>query len=672
MPRLNLTPTRLCMETVPATENGAVVAGHVTTATLCPGVDVAELGFLIGNSKFLDIGQAPQGMLTLPDILRQTFSSGTTKQSSISNIFDIEWRQYKRLKAENSFTNITSNLHVTGIFQNIQNLVLSQKTEVIEGLIIDINRAIVGFRNHTVPIGFDHPVIWHEDLLFVEPETVCVDTNLTIQIDIMSGSDGFMSASADLSLLDKGGLSALNLMKAPEPDFPNPQKYPDLYRRAFAAAQMYGILTVRDLNLSSLSVQSTSVTNQKKITLGEVQLYRFNPQQELGDCTLSSTFWVENINGRINNNSKIEYMRINDLCRGLHDDAKAAHHTVLIECGLLAGVPQDSSDESMNFYIPWKEGNRTWTKGLYSCASAVKASIKTVTLSVNGRAAFNLPQVTEIKDKEYPDQGRIPLWGVEDPHNRYTSGMLSLLWGLVSPESESMTNMTTYRQPFFYLPGRMDSAGREMFFMTEGENLAGADFGSNMMRAAYQTGGTRVATASFEYGIGSNYLASTNRGLWSMWHNLSRTAETASMIPNIIFTDLTASAVVGTKGASSAIRKPLVTPQVSRLRYKPVYAVPAIIAGAFILAIVLIAFAICLAERGRGLAGIRNHVQVLAPGRIYTTLLPSQSENGSDLAMHGKDWNKRFGAQVIDLSRPYPKLKSSEAENERENGERLT
>jgi len=54
----------------------------------------------------------------------------------------------------------------------------------VDGLIVDLKDGGLGFRNHTIPLGSGQGARWDEDILFVVPETTCVDTNLTLAFNI--------------------------------------------------------------------------------------------------------------------------------------------------------------------------------------------------------------------------------------------------------------------------------------------------------------------------------------------------------------------------------------------------------------------------------------------------------------------------------------------------------
>jgi hypothetical protein len=145
--------------------------------------------------------------------------------------------------------------YLVGTYRNVQSLILNNATEVVEGLVVDMIKGGVGFRNHTIPPGFSHGVTWEEDLLFVEPETVCVDTNLTLDYTVISANG---AAISDVVLTDRGGFVNLN-QTFPKPDYDNPQANPDLYGRAYVAAWLHNAYTAVYLNVTNPGNQTTGV-----------------------------------------------------------------------------------------------------------------------------------------------------------------------------------------------------------------------------------------------------------------------------------------------------------------------------------------------------------------------------------------------------------------------------
>jgi hypothetical protein len=73
--------------------------------------------------------------------------------------------------------------NTTGDIAKIQTLLYLDKVEVGEGVIIDTTTGAIGFCNHMVPTlpRMKHGATRTEHLLWIEPVTVCVDTNWAIR-----------------------------------------------------------------------------------------------------------------------------------------------------------------------------------------------------------------------------------------------------------------------------------------------------------------------------------------------------------------------------------------------------------------------------------------------------------------------------------------------------------
>jgi len=104
-----------------------------------------------------------------------------------------------------------------------------------------------------VPPGLVHGVTWSEDLLFIEPETVCVDTNLTIDFTISAANNSVVN---EVMLTDRGGFTNLNTTY-PRIVFGDTQKDPELYRRAQKAAWLQSFYTMMYFNVTNPSDAKT-------------------------------------------------------------------------------------------------------------------------------------------------------------------------------------------------------------------------------------------------------------------------------------------------------------------------------------------------------------------------------------------------------------------------------
>lgn len=88
-------------------------------------------------------------------------------------------------------------------------MVLNNAWEAIAGLVVNTKTGGIGFRNHTTPPVLPFGGIWSEDLLFIEPETECVDLNITLDFKIPFSNDE-MDLVIDLAVTDHGGFTNFN------------------------------------------------------------------------------------------------------------------------------------------------------------------------------------------------------------------------------------------------------------------------------------------------------------------------------------------------------------------------------------------------------------------------------------------------------------------------------
>ena len=118
----------------------------------------------------------------IPDILKEIYSSGTTGwPNTIANYFDIEWRQYS-IGVSKYYNNGTAFL--TSGYRQMESLIMRNEIMPVEGLLVDLKDGGLGFRNHTLPTALGVGCSWEEDILFIQPETVCVDTNLSLAFSV--------------------------------------------------------------------------------------------------------------------------------------------------------------------------------------------------------------------------------------------------------------------------------------------------------------------------------------------------------------------------------------------------------------------------------------------------------------------------------------------------------
>jgi hypothetical protein len=156
-----------------------------------------------------------------------------------------------------------------GLTQPMQYLLLNTEYTIVEGIIVDPNNGGIGFRNHTIPVGLELGANWQEDLLWIQPETVCTANNFSIHfpgggapvsVNFGNTTDGYLQ--------DDGAFASRNwTIPAPRWDIYGPDSpwnitgpIPDLAQRAFLGAWWDNYFTASALNISGNS--TLSVGNQ--------------------------------------------------------------------------------------------------------------------------------------------------------------------------------------------------------------------------------------------------------------------------------------------------------------------------------------------------------------------------------------------------------------------------
>ncbi|KAF4221541.1 hypothetical protein CNMCM5878_008789 [Aspergillus fumigatiaffinis] len=441
----------------------------------------------------------------VPQYVIDSLQSGLSlMEPSVSSIFDIQSRYltWSQLDQGGHMVPVDNNsARPVSLFRPISSLIAEGDIQLAEGLVIDLQEGGIGFRNHSAPPWQPYGSKWTEDLLFVQPETQCVDLNITIDYDVAEGySNG------------EGGYQNL-------------------------------VLTDRVL------------------------------------CGRSTKF---------------DYANISNLATG---------------CGLVYGVPQRQTPGNP---LLFEDPGSYWSIPLYSCTTGIKASIKTVSFKFNGTDDLSGLKVTNITPKAYHNDSSKPLWGVENTGLNLRDAFP--LWGLVLPETASQLNLSTLRQEHLWLPG----SGELGTFSTlpNGDNLPGMGFYKDVLAGTYDVPG---GVHSFDYSGATNYA------LLKRWGQLSRTAGGTAQILNLVWTDLAANYVLGTRGLTTPSSGDTSIPEISvtfygsRVRYHVVYGIPAFILLG-LTAFVCIFTVGSILVQGSGPQRMRSFLSETSPGRIFTSL----------------------------------------------------
>ena len=181
------------------------------------------------------------------------------------------------------------------------------------------------------------------------------------------------------------------------------------------------------------------------------------------------------------------------------------------------------------------DSGSTWNAPIYCCATALKAHIMDVSFQINGSNSLANLQVTSMKPRIYSSHASLPLWAVEDTGLNITDA--APFWGIVDDKYQSWPHLWTSRSDHLYLPSGVDSVSVDLSSIAA---TASAHAPHAALRDVYQD---RFHPSS---GL-PDYSGLTNYPLFRKWQELSQSSETAPTIVNLIWTDIMANYVLGTK-----------------------------------------------------------------------------------------------------------------------------
>ncbi|OJD16538.1 hypothetical protein AJ78_03315 [Emergomyces pasteurianus Ep9510] len=632
--------------------------------TTCPGSDVVIENYPNGT-QYLPYGYDAR----IPPKTMDTFQSGLKSlPPTVSSLFDIEWRTYG-IRTEDDVNN--GSRYLVGNYRQAGVLALNDAYDIVEGLIVDTKNGGIGFRNHTTPSPLPHGSEWSEDLLFVEPHTMCIDTNLTIDLRIPpSGTTQF----ENIVLTDRGGFVNLNT-SYPTYDRMDSQTDPDFFGRAYKAAYLNNALTMIYLNVSNprtkdlepFSYMNSEINKTFPLDKSAAAYPdRFLTNRNWGTyLKLSSLFSNSTLSNSTSSDTKYpnpfditskNFTSIETLCQGAGGLDYANITNIGVACGMAFGAARRSDGSRSLVFEPGTD----WTVPLYSCASAARAVIKTVDFRFNGTDGLRSLVVHDIREKVYANDGDKPLWGVE--RSEEILNEVLPLWGLVSDEYKGREDISVLQKESLWLPG---FAGRIFTSPVGYSNLAGIYFHTGGFQTAYDVQTTPPNGVT-------DYSGSTNIAMFSKWQEWSNNANTTAKIVNAVWTDVAANAVIGTKGwishqgrARIARRQNSPPPTENELREVPVvvfqkvikydlkFAIPAFLALVFALVIASTSCLLCLFGRARP-SRMRRYLFYTSPGRIMASFV---YPNQTDPQAPSKEWNKSVGYKRIAVDGPVPRAK---------------
>ncbi|GLA15239.1 hypothetical protein AnigIFM62618_001755 [Aspergillus niger] len=598
------------------------------------------------------------------------FTSGNVS-ATVSSVFDVQWRSFRSSTQIVPGASATGSVFSQGYYRQISQLILDEDLLAVEGLIVDSKAGRIGFRNHTIPSTLPMGAEWTEDILFIEPETRCVDTNLTVdynydpqaQYSSYSTDDIYNTDLRNLALVDRGGFVNLSHERY-SIDASNFQEDVALYERAYNAAWRHNMLIMQYFNVTTNGSDGRapfaymhsemgkrfSLANMSSIIVEPMTVQTDSGYGSFLDVpdgfTLSGNYSSGQPDNPLNLSTYDVYAIGSEACHYPSDQALSNMSFVGVACGTVFAAPRRLDGDSL---IP--DTNSTWSTPLYSCAAATKAAVREVTFRFNGTGGLDKLVIQSINEKKYNDPSELPLWGVERLKN-HTLQNVRPLWGLVSPEVGARDDISTVQRDYLWLPGYPDLVTSDTI---AGEpSMPGNLFYTQRLLSLFDIATLNQAT--------SRYTGSGDLALYNRWFELSSSASGVEKMLGLIWTDMTANTVVGTRGWHNApsqtsnnskrmskrdvggVSVP-VTLWSRNIKYHLPYAIPAFIVLA--LSIALAGFTICLLIlRRTGLGQMRSYLARTSPGRILGNALhPDQA----GVLASTKTWIQQVGVRKATL-----------------------
>ncbi|KAI9790167.1 MAG: hypothetical protein M1816_005367 [Peltula sp. TS41687] len=510
---------------------------------------------------------------------------------------------------------------------------MNDRYDIIAGLVVDMTTGGIGFRNHTIPSDSGDGAEWDEDLLWIEPETACVNTNLTVDFAITG-----INREEPFLLTDRGGFTNL-AREDPLLDRTDPAQ-PELWKRAYRGA------TLSNTNLMGYYNETHEKTRLGKSynlgTMTQIQANRIglidfiDTGPQLPGVPLDP-------NIKLNVNGTSEWLKPGSATRGFVSSDIANISNIAIQTGMLLGAASRVGGDGPLRLDP----GTNWSSPLFVCASSVRASVKTVSFRINGTSLLSHLFVTNITSKMYPNEASKPLWAVEDTGMEIRDVAPS--WGIVADRYENAPALWTRRADKLYLPA---GAGHQAY-LNDDHGEAGAIAPQAALSVTYSDASVlSTVTGMLDY---SGY---TNYPMFLKWEHLSKSATTAPQIINLIWTDIMANFVMGARSHLSRGR--VGTPDAEsanvsvitfkrRIRYDLRYAIPALV----FLVVYLIGLAssmLLLVSRRAGFGLLRRLLNQTAVGRAVTM---DRNPDKLPRDVKTKIWIQVMGGEDIGIRKRY-------------------
>ncbi|KAG0634523.1 hypothetical protein HOY80DRAFT_1098254 [Tuber brumale] len=419
----------------------------------------------------------------IPRNISEIYRSDTSGRGNlISGPVDVQYRVFSNSKdsdARNESYQISKNhgnFYTTGVAATLRSVILDDDYVLVEGLIVDAKDGGVGFRNHSAPPNLRYGGTWEKSLLWVEPVSQCIDNNLTVDFTIFADCE-----IGNLRLTDReGGSILLEICRI----------------NIVMTKRIVALFLKVTTNMTSLGKSYAMMKENCSFVYGyETTTIR------VGDINRD---WVTGDRTEFVAPKNFTAATTDIQCTGDEDKDMSNAGNVAIGCSTIFGTAERTGGgDSARMH----HAGSSWSMPIYTCATAIKASVKVATLTVRRTHTLTNLRVDKVLPKNYSSTSVMLVWAVEN------SGMKIVdaypFWGVVDPKYKNASHLWTIQCSHLWLP----SLHRE---------------------------------GSLKMLIPSNSLALFK------WQVIGATQHTAASILNLIWTDTVANNLVSTKRLPSA------------------------------------------------------------------------------------------------------------------------
>ncbi|KAF7326948.1 hypothetical protein MVEN_02588900 [Mycena venus] len=417
-------------------------------------------------------------------------------------------------------------------FATTESLILRNGIFAVGGLIVDLDNPGIGLWNHTLPTGTERGATWSEDVLWLEPVSQCVDTNLTVDYTLQN-SPVTTNQVNNYNLVDHGGFYNLT---TEYPTLNRDGQNLDLQQHAYKGAVLSNFYTM--FNLGNIT--------RKQSYSGRLFPINFTQTNFFGGQT--QTINMLYMGAVTTDNVTITGGDLATSCEGYGGLDSANISNVAVHCSMFLGPPQrtDGGDPTL------PADNSTWTQRMFSCASGTRARMQRVDFNFNGTMDMSALAISR-RNIDTP-----VLWATEATDLNLTN--VDLLWGRVPDSLEGDPNLQTIRSDVFYVP----AGGADIWGVTTGGQP------TVLPALAWSTIGNLLGNTMIV-----DYSGISNYALLRKFQQLILSDPTngAAQIQKLIWTDIMANNMVGTDSRTTL----LIGENVSAIAYDLRYAIPALL-----------------------------------------------------------------------------------------------